>query len=74
MSVDYYQLLRAILEERGIDLPDENIRSAAATSEKLRHEFEKLRSVKLEFLPPYIEPATAVQWLESFGEQETASG
>ncbi len=74
MSTDQYTLLQAILEERGISIPEENVRSAAATADKLRGEFEKLRSVELEFLPPYFEPATAVQWIESYGEADTSDG
>lgn len=71
--MNYHDLLIAMLEERGVSLPPERIASAATTYEKLRHEFEKLRSVELRFLPPYIEPATAVQWIENDGRSiETA--
>lgn len=62
-TIDY---LRLVLKDRGIDLPDKNLESAAATHDKLRHEFEKLNSAELRFLPPYIEPATAVRWIESY--------
>jgi hypothetical protein len=62
-TLDY---LRRVLLDRGITLPEENLASAAATHDKLHHEFEKLNSVELRFLPPYIEPATAVRWIESY--------
>ncbi|HWB88472.1 MAG TPA: hypothetical protein VG872_04610 [Acidimicrobiia bacterium] len=60
------EYLRKVLEDRGITLPEKNLESAAATHDKLRHEFVKLNSVELGFLPPYIEPATAVRWIESY--------
>ncbi|MGI8516717.1 MAG: hypothetical protein ACR2NT_16620 [Acidimicrobiia bacterium] len=69
MTVPYVDVLKSILAERGVELPEANIQSAAATHEKLRHEFEKLHSVELRFLPPYIEPATATRWIESFARQ-----
>lgn len=66
MNRGIVEYLRSILEDRGLSLPEKNLESAAATHEKLRHEFEKLNSVDLRFLPPYIEPATAVAWIESY--------
>jgi len=65
---DTVEYLRRVLIDRGLSLPQKNLESAAATHEKLRHEFEKLNSVELRFLPPYIEPATAIQWIESYQE------
>lgn len=62
-SAEYF---RRVLADRGLSLPEKNLESAAATHDKLRHEFEKLNSVELRFLPPYIEPATAVRWIESY--------
>ncbi|MCI0678374.1 MAG: hypothetical protein L0Z63_04945 [Actinobacteria bacterium] len=62
-TIDY---LRRILEDRGIALPQKNLEAAAATHDKLHHEFERLNSVELRYLPPYIEPATAIRWIESY--------
>lgn len=72
MSADTVAFLKSILQDRGISLPEENLRSAAATHDKLRHEFDHLNSVELRFLPDYIEPATAVRWIESYQDQEDA--
>lgn len=66
MSDETVEYLRTVLDDRGLSLPEKNLASAAATHDKLRHEFEKLNSLELRFLPPYIEPATAVRWIESF--------
>lgn len=66
MSEETVEFLRRILEDRRLSLPEKNLEAAAATHDKLQHEFDKLNSVELRFLPPYIEPATAVRWVESF--------
>ena len=70
MTFSQRDLLEAMLEERGVSLPSERVAAAAATREKLRHEFDKLRSVELAFLPPYLEPATALRWIESYGSAD----
>ena len=66
MRRETVEYLQSILEDRGLSLPEKNLESAAATHDKLRHEFEMLNSVDLQFLPPYIEPATAQRWIESY--------
>jgi hypothetical protein len=70
MTFSYIALLEAMLEERGVSLPSERVAAAAATREKLRHEFDKLRAVDLTFLPPYLEPATALRWIEHYGSSD----
>jgi hypothetical protein len=67
MTFSQRDLLEAMLDERGVSLPSERIAAAAATREKLRHEFNRLRSVELAFLPPYLEPATSLRWIERYG-------
>jgi hypothetical protein len=59
--------LRAIAEDRGINLDDQQLVAARAMHVKFRGELEKLRAVRLEYLPPYIEPANALQWIENGG-------
>ncbi len=70
MAFSYEALLESMLEERGVSLPSERVAAAAATREKLRHEFDRLRAVDLAFLPPYLEPATALRWIESYGSTD----
>jgi hypothetical protein len=60
-------MLRAIAEDRGLELDDQQLAVARAMHVKFRGELEKLRAVRLEYLPPYIEPATALQWIENGG-------
>lgn len=52
MSDETVEYLRTVLDDRGLSLPEKNLASAAATHDKLRHEFEKLNSLELRFLPP----------------------
>jgi hypothetical protein len=59
--------LRAIAEDRGLELDDEQLATARAMHVKFRGELDKLRAVRLEYVPSYIEPATALQWIENGG-------
>jgi hypothetical protein len=34
---------------------------------RYRAELDRLRSVRLRYLPPYVEPATALAWIERGG-------
>jgi len=61
------ETLRAMAADRGLEIEPERLQAALAMHVKFRHELDQLRSVRLEFLPPYIEPATAVQWIENGG-------
>ena len=70
MTLSHAALLEAMLEERGVSLPRERVAAAAAAREKLRHEFDRLRAVELDFLPPYLEPATALRWIERYGADD----
>lgn len=58
---------RAMLEDRGLEFPPDKLEAAVQMHARFRHELDRLRAVKLRYLPPYIEPATAVQWIENGG-------
>jgi len=58
---------REMLADRGLELPDDKVEAAVQMHARFRHELDRLRSVKLRYLPPYIEPATATQWIENGG-------
>ncbi len=64
------QLFTAIAADRGLQLSPERIEAARAMHVRFRQELELLRSVRLEFLPPYIEPQTAVRWIERGGRSK----
>jgi hypothetical protein len=64
------EVFEAIAADRGIELPPERLEAARAMHVKFRHELDTLRNVRLEFLPPYIEPQTAVRWIENGGRSK----
>lgn len=61
------EIFEAIAADRGLQIERERLLAALEMHAKFRHELDRLRAVKLEFLPPYIEPATALQWIENGG-------
>lgn len=70
MSLPTEGLFAEISADRGLALPPERIEAARAMHLRFRHELELLRTVRLEFLPPYIEPQTAVRWIERGGKSK----
>lgn len=70
MSMPTEEVFAALAADRGLKLSDERMATARAMHVKFRHELELLRSVFLEFLPPYIEPETAVKWIENGGRSQ----
>jgi hypothetical protein len=61
------EILEAIAADRGLDLDRERIEAALEMHAKFRHELDLLRSVDLSPLPPYIQPETALRWIENGG-------
>lgn len=59
--------LRAIAADRGLAIPQERLEPAVTMHAKFRSELERLRAVRLDFVPSYIEPATALQWIQNGG-------
>jgi hypothetical protein len=70
MSMPTEEIFAALAADRGLDLPLERLETARAMHVRFRHQLEKLRSIRLEFLPPYIEPQTAVRWIENEGRTQ----
>ena len=65
MTMPTEELFALMAADRGLDISEERLSAALAMHAKFRNELDVLRSVRLEFLPPYIEPETAVRWMES---------
>jgi len=61
------ELLEAIADDRGIVLTDDELEAAWKMLVRFRAEVERLRMVPLSYLPPFIEPATAIAWIERGG-------
>lgn len=70
MSMPTEEVFAALAADRGLRLSPERLEAARAMHVKFRDELEQLRSVHLEFLPPYIEPETALRWIENGGRSE----
>ncbi len=61
------EILQAIAADRGLDIPLDRVRLALEMHAKFRPELDRLRSVSLDYIPTYVEPATALQWIENGG-------
>jgi hypothetical protein len=70
MSMPTEEVFAALAADRGLPLDPERLEAARAMHVRFRRELEQLRSVHLEFLPPYIEPDTALRWIENGGRSE----
>ncbi len=70
MTMPSEEVFAALAADRGLQLPPERIENARAMHVRFRHELELLRSVRLEYLPPYIEPQTSVGWIENGGRSK----
>ena len=63
------EVFEAIAADRGLTLDRERIEVALEMHAKFRHELDLLRSVELSPLPPYIQPETALRWIENGGRR-----
>jgi hypothetical protein len=61
--------LREIAHFRGLAFSDEQLDNAAASYAAFWPKLQRLRAVRLEYLPPIIEPADAFAWIENGGER-----
>jgi hypothetical protein len=67
------ETLTALARDRGLTLTPERLHAARDFHAMFRDELDRLRAVELDFLPPYIEPQTAVRWIENGGRSASAS-
>jgi hypothetical protein len=65
--------MEAIATERDLKLSAEQLAEAREFLVRYGAELRALRAVELEFLPPHIEPATALRWIENGGRSRSAS-
>jgi hypothetical protein len=67
MTMPTPEVFAAMAADRGLELSPERLETARAMHVRFRRELDLLRGTRLEFLPPYIEPETAVRWIENGG-------
>jgi hypothetical protein len=67
MTVPTVETLAVLAANQGIALTPEQLAEAAATHAGLRGGLLELRALRLSFLEPVIEPATALRWIENGG-------
>jgi gamma-glutamyltranspeptidase/glutathione hydrolase len=70
MNMPSADVFAALAADRGLELSPERLEAARTMHVRFRHELQLLRSTRLEYLPPYIEPETAVRWIENGGHSE----
>jgi hypothetical protein len=61
------EILQAIAADRGLDISVQRVRLALEMHAKFRPELDRLRGVPLQYVPSYVEPATALRWIEYGG-------
>ena len=66
-------VLAAMARDRDLSMTPAMLRLASEFLKRYRHELEQLRAVDLSFLPPNIEPQTAVRWIENGGRSPSQS-
>lgn len=67
------ELIEAIATERHLKLSAEQLAEARDFLVRYGAELNALRAVELKFLPPYIEPQTALRWIENGGRSRSVS-
>jgi hypothetical protein len=61
------ELLASLAADRELVLSDAELEAAREMHVRFRAELERLRKVPLAYLAPYVEPATAIAWIERGG-------
>jgi len=60
-------LIELLAADRNLAMDVTQLETAWKVHVKHRAELEHLRGVELDYIPSYIEPATAMQWIENGG-------
>jgi hypothetical protein len=64
------ETLTVLAMDRDLEIPRERIETAAGWHRAMRPKVQMLRAVRLSYLPPAIEPATALAWLKRGGRSK----
>jgi hypothetical protein len=63
------ETLREIARYRGLTFTEEQLQTAADSYAVFWPKLQRLRTVRLEYLPPIIEPADAFAWIANGGKR-----
>jgi hypothetical protein len=64
------ETLAVIAMDRDLEIPRDHIESATNGHRSMRPKLQLLRALRLSYLPPVIEPATALAWIRRGGRNE----
>jgi hypothetical protein len=59
--------LREIARFRGLEFTDEELEVAAASYAAFWPKLQRLRAIRMEYVPPYIDPEDAFAWIANGG-------
>jgi hypothetical protein len=63
-------LSTVLTREAALPVGDDRLRDALAVHQRSHEALMRVRQVPLKFLPPYIEPLTALRWIEKGGRSD----
>jgi hypothetical protein len=66
-TIPTIEFLEAFAADRGLQIDRHRLEAALEMHAKFRPELDQLRAVELSSLPPYIQPETAIRWIENGG-------
>ena len=64
------ETLAVMAMDRDLEIPREYIEVAAKGHRGMRPKLQMLRALRLQYLPPVIEPAAALVWIRKGGRNE----
>ena len=64
------ETLAVIAMDRDLEIPREYIEVAATGHQGMRPKLQMLRALRLQYLPPVIEPTAALAWIRRGGRKE----
>jgi len=64
------ETMAVLAMDRDLEIPREYIEVAAKGYRSMRPKLQMLRALRLQYLPPVIEPAAALAWIRKGGRNE----
>jgi hypothetical protein len=63
------ETLREVARYRGLEFSPEQLEAAAGSYAAFWPKLQRLRAIRLEYLPPIVEPADALSWIANGGRR-----